>query len=83
MELLWRRTLADAGERLYCLVNADLLDYDVSQKAVDCLHTLMQDYPCNESNLLVYFTFLFHWLVFLLVSQWSVLVRSFVRSFVS
>ena len=51
VELLWRRALADrAGERLYCLVHADLLDYDVSQKAVDSLHTLMRDYPCNESK---------------------------------
>ena len=51
MELLWRRALADDGEKLYCLVNGDLLDYDVSQKAVDCLHTLMQDYSDNEGKL--------------------------------
>ena len=50
MELLWRRALAETGERIYCLVRGDLLDYYVSQKAVDCLHTLMQDYPEHESK---------------------------------
>jgi len=51
VELLWRRALAEtAGERLYCLVHGDLLDYDVSQKAVDSLHTLMRVYPYNESK---------------------------------
>ena len=48
MELLWRRALSDKGDNLYCLVNGDLLDYDVSQKVVDCLHTLTQDYGDNE-----------------------------------
>ena len=38
---------------MYCLVRGDLLDYDVSQKAVDSLHTLMQDYPRKESKGLV------------------------------
>lgn len=36
--------------KLHCLVNGDLLDYDVSQKVVDCLHTLMQVYPHTESK---------------------------------
>lgn len=52
MELFWRRALSDNGANLYCLVNADLLDYDVSQKVVDCLHTLMQDYGDNERRFL-------------------------------
>lgn len=50
MELFWRRALAETGERIYSLVYGDLLEYDVSQKAVDCLHILMQDYPENESK---------------------------------
>ncbi|XP_078382607.1 E3 ubiquitin-protein ligase rnf213-alpha-like isoform X3 [Oculina patagonica] len=53
VELLWRRALANDGDKLYCLVNGDLLDYDISQKAVDCLHTLMQDYPDSEGLALV------------------------------
>ena len=31
----------------------DLLDYDVSQKAADCLHTLIRDYN-NESNISIF-----------------------------
>ena len=53
VELLWRRALAEtSGQRLYCLVQADVLDYDVSQKAVDSLHTLMQDYNNESKNVL-------------------------------
>ena len=50
MELLWRRALASSGEKLHCLVNGDLLDYDVSQKVVDCLHTLMKEYSDIDSH---------------------------------
>lgn len=36
----------------------DLLDYDVSQKAADCLHTLIRDYN-NESNISIFGLVLF------------------------
>ncbi|PFX15559.1 E3 ubiquitin-protein ligase RNF213 [Stylophora pistillata] len=53
VELLWRRALASNGEKIHCLVNGDLLDYDVSQKVVDCLFTLLQDYSNPEDFALV------------------------------
>ena len=40
--LLWRRALSDRLDRVFCLVRADLLDYDVSVKAEQQLHNLMQ-----------------------------------------
>ena len=40
--LLWRRALSDRLDRVFCLVRADLLDYDVSVKAEQQLHSLMQ-----------------------------------------
>ncbi|XP_072028229.1 E3 ubiquitin-protein ligase rnf213-alpha-like [Amphiura filiformis] len=40
--LLWRRALSDQLKRVFCLVRADLLDYDVSVKAEQQLHHLMQ-----------------------------------------
>ena len=40
--LLWRRALSDRLDRVFCLVRVDLLDYDVSVKAEQQLHTLMQ-----------------------------------------
>ena len=42
MELLWRRAVVDEQGLLFCLVNADLLDYDVSQQAVRSLEMLTQ-----------------------------------------
>ncbi|KAJ8315845.1 hypothetical protein KUTeg_007995 [Tegillarca granosa] len=32
LDIFWRRALFDTSDRVYCLVNADLLDYDVSDK---------------------------------------------------
>ncbi|XP_072028224.1 E3 ubiquitin-protein ligase rnf213-alpha-like [Amphiura filiformis] len=40
--LLWRRALSDQLKRVFCLVRADLLDYDVSVKAEQQLLHLMQ-----------------------------------------
>ncbi|XP_072029083.1 E3 ubiquitin-protein ligase rnf213-alpha-like [Amphiura filiformis] len=40
--LLWRRALSDQLNRVFCLVRADLLDYDVSVKAEQQLLHLMQ-----------------------------------------
>ncbi|XP_046860852.1 E3 ubiquitin-protein ligase rnf213-alpha-like [Xenia sp. Carnegie-2017] len=42
IELLWRRAVLDKAGRLFCLVNADLLDFDVSQEAIRLLHFLTQ-----------------------------------------
>ncbi|CAH3163087.1 unnamed protein product, partial [Porites evermanni] len=53
VELLWRRALTDPEGKFYCLVMGDLLDYDVSQKAVDCLHTLMGEYNNEYFGLVV------------------------------
>ncbi|XP_022797655.1 E3 ubiquitin-protein ligase rnf213-alpha-like isoform X3 [Stylophora pistillata] len=53
VELLWRRALVSDGKKLHCLVNGDVLDYDVSQKVVDSLHTLMQDYSHPKNLALV------------------------------
>lgn len=41
----------------------DLLDYDVSQKAADCLHTLIRDYN-NESNTSIFGLVLFYYYLF-------------------
>ena len=58
MELLWRRALTDPQGKFHCLVMGDLLDYDVSQKAADCLHTLIRDYN-NESKFSIFGLVLF------------------------
>ncbi|XP_046861644.1 E3 ubiquitin-protein ligase rnf213-alpha-like [Xenia sp. Carnegie-2017] len=42
IELLWRRAVGDNTGRLFCLVNADLLDFDVSQEALRLLESLTQ-----------------------------------------
>ncbi|CAB4020605.1 Hypothetical predicted protein, partial [Paramuricea clavata] len=44
IELLWRRAIVDESGLLFCLANADLLDYDVSQQAVRSLDMLTQGY---------------------------------------
>ena len=35
---------------MFCLVNVDLLDYSVSQKAADCLEFLLQEPQYNRSD---------------------------------
>ncbi|XP_046860850.1 E3 ubiquitin-protein ligase rnf213-alpha-like [Xenia sp. Carnegie-2017] len=45
VELLWRRAVVDDTGRLFCLVNADLLDFDVSQEALRLLELLTQGHP--------------------------------------
>ncbi|XP_028416584.1 E3 ubiquitin-protein ligase rnf213-alpha-like [Dendronephthya gigantea] len=42
IELLWRRAVVDDKGQLFCLANADLLDYDVSQQVVRSLELLTQ-----------------------------------------
>ena len=58
----------------------DLLDYDVSQKAADCLHTLIRDYN-NESNIsiLVLFRFFFIIVNFLLHKKSFIIIKATVR----
>ncbi|XP_022783821.1 E3 ubiquitin-protein ligase rnf213-alpha-like [Stylophora pistillata] len=55
IELLWRRSLADHEGRLFCLVNVELLDYNVSKKAADVLDVLLHEpqYGRNEDVSLV------------------------------
>ena len=48
IELLLRRALFDRERRLFCLVNADLVDYSVSQKAAEKLSLLLQDRASYE-----------------------------------
>ncbi|XP_067056125.1 E3 ubiquitin-protein ligase rnf213-alpha-like isoform X2 [Acropora muricata] len=55
IELLWRRCLGDHDGGLFCLVNVDVLDYSVSQKAADTLSFLLQEYNSNEELCLVIF----------------------------
>ena len=52
IELLWRRSLGNHDGGLFCLVNVDLLDYSVSQKAADTLSFLLQEswYNRNEGD---------------------------------
>ncbi|CAG2252472.1 RNF213 [Mytilus edulis] len=39
IEIFWRRALFANNDRVYCLVNADLLNYDVSDKGENSLET--------------------------------------------
>ena len=56
IELLWRRSLGNHDGGLFCLVNVDLLDYSVSQKAADTLSFLLQEswYNRNEGDVSSY-----------------------------
>ena len=51
----------------------DLLDYDVSQKAADCLHTLIRDYN-NESNISISVLFRFFIIVNFLLHKKSFII---------
>ncbi|XP_060561077.1 E3 ubiquitin-protein ligase RNF213-like, partial [Ruditapes philippinarum] len=37
VDIFWRRAIFDGGRKIHCLVNADMLDYDVSEAAERCL----------------------------------------------
>ena len=50
IELLWRRSLGNHDGGLFCLVNVDLLDYSVSQKAADTLSFLLQESWYNRNQ---------------------------------
>ncbi|XP_053396009.1 E3 ubiquitin-protein ligase rnf213-alpha-like [Mercenaria mercenaria] len=37
VDIFWRRAIFDGARKIHCLVNADMLDYDVSEVAERCL----------------------------------------------
>ncbi|CAC5425101.1 RNF213 [Mytilus coruscus] len=43
IEIFWRRSLFANNSKVYCLVNADLLDYDVSDRGERTLERLMKN----------------------------------------
>ena len=42
VDIFWRRAIFDGGWKLHCLVNADLLDFDVSDRAEKLLESYIQ-----------------------------------------
>ncbi|XP_077867704.1 E3 ubiquitin-protein ligase RNF213-like [Saccoglossus kowalevskii] len=46
--LLWRRAMFDKSGKIYCLVNADQLDYDISTTAEVKRSQLSQDTRRND-----------------------------------
>ena len=53
LEIFWRRALFADGSKIYCLVNADLLDYEVSDKGEKSLERHMKNAQCR-GNFLYY-----------------------------
>jgi hypothetical protein len=43
VELFWWRAFEDTNQQVFCLVNPDVLDYNVSQTAVKMFNILMQE----------------------------------------
>ncbi|XP_052086034.1 E3 ubiquitin-protein ligase RNF213-like [Mytilus californianus] len=41
VEIFWRRALFAENDKIYCLINADLLDYDIADRAERNLQSLM------------------------------------------
>ena len=74
--MLWRRALTDPQGKFHCLVMGDLLDYDVSQKAADCLHTLIRDYD-NESNISIFGLVLFYYCLFSFAQEIFIIIISY------
>ena len=42
MDIFWRRAIFDGGSKIHCLVNADLLDFDVADQAEKLLEECME-----------------------------------------
>ncbi|KAK3585590.1 hypothetical protein CHS0354_036776 [Potamilus streckersoni] len=42
LDVFWRRSLGDRSSRIHCLVNADLLNFEVSDRGERCLENYMQ-----------------------------------------
>ncbi|XP_053396339.1 E3 ubiquitin-protein ligase rnf213-alpha-like isoform X2 [Mercenaria mercenaria] len=43
VDIFWRRAIFDGGGKIHCLMNADMLDYDVSEAAERCLDEYLQE----------------------------------------
>ena len=52
IEIFWRRALFADNNRVHCLVNADLLDYEVSDKGERTLERLMKNAESKGIKLL-------------------------------
>lgn len=50
VELLWRRALANKGDKFYCLANVDKLDLDDSVKAKKAFDQLENEYDSGNAN---------------------------------
>ncbi|XP_060586365.1 E3 ubiquitin-protein ligase rnf213-alpha-like [Ruditapes philippinarum] len=51
VDIFWRRAIFDGGRKIHCLVNADMLDYDVSEAAERCLEEyLLEVYHNKDLN---------------------------------
>lgn len=50
LEIFWRRSLFGDSGKIYCLVNADLLDYEVSDKGEKLLEKHMKNAQ-NRGNI--------------------------------
>ncbi|XP_060597648.1 E3 ubiquitin-protein ligase rnf213-alpha-like, partial [Ruditapes philippinarum] len=48
VDIFWRRAIFDGGRKIHCLVNADMLDYDVSEAAERCLEEYLLEVHHNE-----------------------------------
>ena len=61
MDIFWRRAIFDDGgkkhRKIHCLVNADLLDFDVSDRAEKLLEGYIQD--TNHEGIYIKVLFLF------------------------
>ncbi|KAL3881536.1 hypothetical protein ACJMK2_027968, partial [Sinanodonta woodiana] len=53
LDVFWRRSLGDRSSRIHCLVNADLLDFEVSDKGERCLENYMQQIQNKDYHLIV------------------------------
>ena len=42
VDIFWRRAIFDGGNKIHCLVNADLLDFDVADQAEKLLEECME-----------------------------------------
>ncbi|KAL4233165.1 hypothetical protein ACF0H5_007850 [Mactra antiquata] len=43
VDIFWRRAIFDDSDKIYCLVNADMLDYDVCEASERCLEEYLLD----------------------------------------
>ena len=65
LDVFWRRALFADNNKVHCLVNADLLDYDVSDKGEKSLEKYMKNAEAKGIILSIVEEF-FHTCIFLL-----------------